>query len=76
MLQLLLQRCPELTWRDRQGATALDHCREQLELRAAVTMASELCRRLGDGAQRNDLEAEHGVVDESYDIYIYDICQV
>ena len=57
VVKLLLQRCPDLTRRDQQGATALDHCREQLELRATVVMAQELGRRLGDGAQRNDLEA-------------------
>ncbi|CAK9114142.1 unnamed protein product [Durusdinium trenchii] len=55
VVKLLLRRCPDLTHRDKEGLAALDHCREHLEMRAAVVLAQEQCQRLADGAQRNDL---------------------
>eukprot|EP00930_Biecheleria_cincta_P009363 TRINITY_DN11109_c0_g2_i1.p1 TRINITY_DN11109_c0_g2~~TRINITY_DN11109_c0_g2_i1.p1 ORF type:complete len:910 (-),score=215.15 TRINITY_DN11109_c0_g2_i1:1082-3811(-) len=54
VVQLLLRRGPDLTQRDSDGLTALDHTRQQLELRAAVVFAQEHATRLLTAAQRND----------------------
>lgn len=67
VVKILLKECPDLTWCDKEGLTALDHCREHLELRAAVVLAQEQYTRLMEGAQRNDVQAvghllEHGAV--------------
>mmetsp|Transcript_89701 Transcript_89701/g.159391 ORF Transcript_89701/g.159391 Transcript_89701/m.159391 type:complete len:989 (+) Transcript_89701:65-3031(+) len=62
VVNIILGYCPDLTKRDMDGFTALDHTREHLELKAAVVLAQEQCRRLLDGAQRNDFKVVETVL--------------